>query len=53
MKLTGTARIGTNGDQIMQEASRLAATKPGFILVIADTALVAWPSRSSSSEMPA
>lgn len=37
MKLTGTARIGADGDQIMQEARRLAASRPGFILVIADT----------------
>ncbi len=37
MKLTGTARIGIEGDQIAQEARRLASSKPGFILVIADT----------------
>lgn len=37
MKLTGTARIGADGDQITQEARRLAASRPGFILVIADT----------------
>ncbi len=37
MKLTGTARIGAQGDQTRQEASRLAASRPGFVLVIADT----------------
>ncbi|MGH8810208.1 MAG: ABC transporter substrate-binding protein [Noviherbaspirillum sp.] len=37
MKLSGTARIGAGGDQIAQEAQRLASSKPGFILVIADT----------------
>lgn len=40
VRLTGTARIGTQGaqnNQLAQEARRLAATKPGFILVIADT----------------
>lgn len=37
MKLIGTARIGTDGEQIEQEARRLAGTSPGFILVLADT----------------
>jgi branched-chain amino acid transport system substrate-binding protein len=37
MKLVGTARIGAKGEQIAQEAPRLAAEKPGFVLVIADT----------------
>jgi ABC-type branched-subunit amino acid transport system substrate-binding protein len=37
MKVTGTARIGTPGEQTGAEAKRLAATKPGFVLVIADT----------------
>ncbi|MDB5764735.1 MAG: ABC-type branched-chain amino acid transport system, periplasmic component [Herminiimonas sp.] len=37
MRLTGTARIGTGSDGIAAEASRLAAGKPGFVVVIADT----------------
>jgi branched-chain amino acid transport system substrate-binding protein len=37
MKLNGNVRIGADGDQIAREAQRLAASKPGFILVIADT----------------
>lgn len=37
MKLAGTARIGVNEEQLAQESRRLAAAKPGFILVIADT----------------
>ncbi|HZW12329.1 MAG TPA: ABC transporter substrate-binding protein [Noviherbaspirillum sp.] len=37
MKLVGSARIGVNGEQLAQEARRLAEAKPGFILVIADT----------------
>lgn len=37
MKLAGTARIGANGGQIASEAARLAAAKPGFVLVLADT----------------
>lgn len=35
--LTGTAHIGVNGDQSAAEAQRLAGTKPGFVIVIADT----------------
>lgn len=37
LNLTGTARIGSNEKQNAEEASRLAATKPGFVIVIADT----------------
>lgn len=37
MKLSGTARIGGNNDQIAVEASKLANSKPGFVVVIADT----------------
>lgn len=37
MKLAGTAKIGANGEHLPEEARRLAASKPGFILVIADT----------------
>lgn len=37
MKLTGMARIGVNNDQIAVEAGKLAASKPGFVIVIADT----------------
>ncbi len=37
MKLTGTARIDGDSGRIAQEAGRLAASRPGFILVIADT----------------
>ena len=37
MKLTGVARIGASGERAAQEAQRLARTRPGFILVIADT----------------
>ncbi len=37
MKLTGTARIDAQGNQVAQEATRLAASRPGFVLVIADT----------------
>lgn len=37
MKLNGTAQIGANGEQIAQEAQKLAASRPGFIIVVADT----------------
>jgi ABC-type branched-subunit amino acid transport system substrate-binding protein len=37
MRLTGTARISSGDNRIAQEAERLAATRPGFIVVIADT----------------
>lgn len=37
LNLTGTVRLGSNEKQNAQEASRLAATKPGFVIVIADT----------------
>lgn len=37
IKLTGTARIGTVGNQIAAEAGKLAGTRPGFVIVIADT----------------
>ena len=37
LNLTGTVRIGSNEKQNAEEASRLAATKPGFVIVIADT----------------
>jgi len=37
MKLAATARIGANGEGAAQEAQRLAAARPGFVLVIADT----------------
>lgn len=37
IKVTGTARLGTPGDQVGAEAKRLAASKPGFVLVVADT----------------
>ncbi|GAB3544149.1 ABC transporter substrate-binding protein [Noviherbaspirillum agri] len=37
LKLAGNARIGANGELLAQKARRLAASKPGFILVIADT----------------
>lgn len=37
MKLAGTARIGTNGEHVAEEARRLATARPGFVLVIADT----------------
>lgn len=37
MKLAGTARIGPNGEQVTEEARRLASARPGFVLVIADT----------------
>lgn len=37
LKLSVTARIGVNGEGTAQEAERLAASRPGFILIIADT----------------
>jgi branched-chain amino acid transport system substrate-binding protein len=37
LNLTGTARIGVNEKQNTQEIARLAAAKPGFVIVIADT----------------
>jgi branched-chain amino acid transport system substrate-binding protein len=39
MKVTGTARIGANGEHTASEAARLANTqpRPGFVIVIADT----------------
>jgi ABC-type branched-subunit amino acid transport system substrate-binding protein len=37
MKMTATARIGTDGAQIAAEAARLAKSKPGFVVVMADT----------------
>lgn len=37
MSVTGTAHIGVNSDQNALEAQRLAATRPGFVIVIADT----------------
>lgn len=37
MRLTGTVRIGVNNDQIALEAGKLAAAKPGFVIVLADT----------------
>lgn len=37
MTLKGTAKISAQGDRIAEEAGRLAALKPGFVLVIADT----------------
>ncbi len=37
MKLGGVAHIGAHGEPMTQEVAQLAASKPGFILVIADT----------------
>lgn len=37
MSLTATARIGAMGEQAAHEAARIAASRPGFVLVIADT----------------
>lgn len=37
MRLAGTARIDASGDRIAQEAAQLAAARPGFVIVIADT----------------
>lgn len=37
MKLVATARIGSLGEQVQQEAKVIARAKPGFVLVIGDT----------------
>lgn len=37
LTLTGTAHIGSNDRQNAQEAGRLAASQPGFVIMIADT----------------
>lgn len=37
VKLSRTARIGAQDDSIVQEAQRMAAARPGFVLVIADS----------------
>lgn len=37
LNLAGTVRLGSNEKLNAQEASRLAATKPGLVIVIADT----------------
>ncbi len=37
LKLTGTVRIGSDEKQNAQEAVRLAAARPGFVIVIGDT----------------
>lgn len=37
MNLRAVARIGAHGDRIAEEAARMAAARPGFVLVIADT----------------
>ena len=37
LNLTGTVRLGSNEKLNAQEASRLASTKPGFVIVISDT----------------
>lgn len=37
LTLSGTLRLGDNEKQNSQEVARLAATKPGFVIVIADT----------------
>jgi branched-chain amino acid transport system substrate-binding protein len=37
LNLSGSVRLSSNDTQNAQEASRLAATKPGFVIVIADT----------------
>lgn len=37
MRLTGTANIGASGAMSSAAASKLAATKPGFVVVIGDT----------------
>lgn len=37
LRLTGAIRMGSNEKQNAQEAQRLAATKPGLVIVIADT----------------
>lgn len=37
LNLSGSARISSDDKKNLQEAERLAATKPGFVVVIADT----------------
>lgn len=37
MKVVGIARIGVNGEKSAEEAARLAAAKPGVVLVFADS----------------
>jgi ABC-type branched-subunit amino acid transport system substrate-binding protein len=37
MKLSSTAKIGAPGDSSAGETAKLAATKPGFVIVVADT----------------
>jgi ABC-type branched-subunit amino acid transport system substrate-binding protein len=37
LRLTGTARLGADERQNAQEITRLATTRPGFVIVIADT----------------
>lgn len=37
MKVVGIARIGSNGEKSTDEAARLAAAKPGVVLVFADS----------------
>lgn len=37
MQVVGTARIGGNGEKSAEEAARLAAAKPGVVLVFADS----------------
>lgn len=37
VRLTREARISTRDDSIVQEAQRMAAARPGFVLVIADS----------------
>ncbi len=37
MTLAGTARIGSDGSRAAAEAQRLAAARPGFVLMLADT----------------
>ncbi len=37
MQVVGTARIGVNGEKSAEEAARLAAAKPGVVLVFADS----------------
>ncbi len=37
MKVVGVARIGSNGEKSVEEAARLAAAKPGLVLIFADS----------------
>lgn len=37
MTISGVARIDTNHAQLLQETQKLAASKPGFVVTIADT----------------